>query len=408
MRIDPARHEWMRAANTALVMEALGEARFVGGAVRDALTGRKVIDIDIATPLTPAEVIARLSAAGIKSVPTGIAHGTITAIAGGKPFEITTLRRDVETDGRHAEVAFTDDWEEDARRRDFTMNALYVSADGEIFDYATGIEDLTAGRVRFMGDPARRIGEDYLRILRLFRFHAWYGRGEIDDEGLRAAAEGKAGLARLSGERVQKEMLRLLESPDPAPVLRVMAAAGILPDLLPGALNLPRLERLTRIDAEHGFTPDAVLRLAALLPDDREAAQATAQKLRLSNAHAGRLDDLAGAEDAVVSQLWARDVRRLLYRIGPARFRDRVLLQWAAAPRESNAIAWRVLLTMAENWKQPKFPLTGRDLMDAGVPEGPVLGEILAEVEAWWIDSDFTEDRAALDEKLRAAIKARG
>jgi poly(A) polymerase len=397
----------MTAPDTRAVMEALGEARFVGGAVRDALMERKVVDIDIATPLTPREVIVRLDDAGIKSVPTGIAHGTVTAIAGGKPFEITTLRRDAATDGRHAVVAFTDDWEEDAKRRDFTINALYVSADGEIFDYATGMEDLITGRVRFMGEARVRIAEDYLRILRLFRFHAWYGQGEIDGAALRAAADGKAGLARLSGERVQKELLRLLESPEPAPVLRVMAAAGILPELLPGALNLPRLERLTRIDAAHGFPPDALLRLAALLPDDKAAAHAIARMLRLSNAGAARLEDLAAAGDAVASHLSAKDVRRLLYRLGAARFRDRVFLQWAGAPKQANVMPWRLLLTMADNWKRPKFPLTGADVMAAGVDEGPEVGRILAALEDWWIENDFPEDEAALSERLRAVVRDR-
>ncbi|HEY5346625.1 MAG TPA: CCA tRNA nucleotidyltransferase, partial [Rhizomicrobium sp.] len=387
MRIDPARQDWMTAPATLAVMQALGEARFVGGAVRDALTQRAVTDIDIATPLTPQEVMARLAAAHIKSVPTGIDHGTVTAVVSGKPFEITTLRRDTETDGRHAKVAFTDDWEEDAKRRDFTMNALYVGMDGEIFDYASGVEDLIAGRVRFMGDPAKRIAEDYLRILRLFRFHAWYGKGEIDSEALRAAAAGKAGLAQLSGERVQKEMLRLLESPDPAPVLRIMAAAGILPDLLPGALLLPRLERLAVIDAENGFAPDAVLRLAALLPDNKQSARDVAKKLRLSNAHAARLDDLAQAEENIATSV--QQARKNLYRLGPARFADRVFLKWAGG--QGNPIQWRMLLSMARDWRQPKFPLTGHDLMQAGVPEGPVLGEILAEVEAWWIENDFPD-----------------
>src|SRR5579863_4845542 len=257
----------MTTPEAVAVMGALGEARFVGGAVRNALLGAAVADIDIAVPMPPAEAAARLAAKGIKVVDTGVEHGTITAVAGRHAFEVTSLRCDVETDGRHAKVAFTDDWAEDAARRDFTINALYASASGEIFDYATGVEDLIAGRVRFMGDARARIAEDHLRVLRLFRFHAWYGRGEIDAEGLRAAAEARDKLKTLSAERVAKEMLRLLEAGNPAPVLRVMAAAGILPELLPGVLQLPRLERLAEIDAENHFTPDALLRLAALLPD---------------------------------------------------------------------------------------------------------------------------------------------
>ncbi len=215
MKIDPAQHPWMIAPETVAVMTVLQDARFVGGAVRNAILGVPVSDIDIAVPMPPQESQARLTAAGIKVVPTGIEHGTVTAVIGNAVFEITSLRRDVETDGRHAVIAYTDDWAEDAARRDFTINALYALPDGKIFDYATGVEDLIAGRVRFMGDPAIRIAEDYLRILRLFRFHAWYGKDEIDAEGLRAAAAARDHLRKLSGERVAKELLRLLKRPRP-------------------------------------------------------------------------------------------------------------------------------------------------------------------------------------------------
>jgi poly(A) polymerase len=402
MRIDPSQHGWMTAPETLAVMNALGEARFVGGAVRDALLGVGVVDIDIAVPMPPSEALARLGAKGIKVVETGLEHGTVTAIAGTHAFEITSLRRDVETDGRHAKVAFTDDWAEDAARRDFTINALYASVSGEIFDYATGVEDLIAGKVRFMGDARRRIAEDYLRILRLFRFHAWYGKGEIDAEGLRAAAEAKDKLKTLSAERVAKELLRLLEAGNPAPVLRVMAATGILPELLPGALQLPRLERLTELDAEHFFPRDGVLRLAALLPDGGEAAHAAADALKLSNADRTRLEQALSGEK-VAAQLSAQNARRLLYRIGVARFKDKVLLQWAGAPG-TRAGAWRMLLEMADNWQRPRFPLTGRDVMQAGVPEGLDVGRLLAQVEDWWMGGDFAADEGALRDRLRAVI----
>jgi poly(A) polymerase len=398
----------MTAPETVAVMSALGEARFVGGAVRNALLGANVVDIDIAVPVPPAEALARLTARSIKVVETGIDHGTVTAIAGHHAFEITSLRRDVETDGRHAKVAFTDDWAEDAARRDFTINALYASATGEIFDYATGVEDLIAGKVRFMGDPGTRIKEDYLRVLRLFRFHAWYGRGEIDGEGLRAAAEARDKLTTLSAERVAKEVLRLLEAGNPGPVLRVMAAAGILSEILPGALQLPRLERLTEIDADNNFPRDAVLRLAALLPGTGDAARATSDRLRLSNADRLRLEQALSGK-RIAAGLSAPDARRLLYRIGMARFRDKVLLQWASAPRTAGALPWRMLLQMAENWQRPRFPLTGRDVMEAGVPEGPEVGRILGLVEDWWLDSDFAADEGACRDRLNQAIaRARG
>ena len=407
MKIDPSQHGWMTAPETLAVMAALGEARFVGGAVRNALMGANVVDIDIAVPMPPTEALLRLTAKDIKVVETGMDHGTVTAIAGTHAFEITSLRRDVETDGRHAKVVFTDDWAEDAARREFTINAMYASATGEIFDYATGVEDLIAGKVRFMGDARTRIAEDTLRVLRLFRFHAWYGKGDMDVEGLRAAAEAKDKLGTLSAERVAKEMLRLLEAGNPAPVLRVMAATGILPVLLPEALQLPRLDRLAEIDADNLFARDAILRLAALLPDDEEAAHAASDRLKLSNADRTRLEQ-ALSGDRIASGLSAQGARRLLYRIGAARFRDKVFLQWAAARRAASAPkaggAWRMLLQMAESWQRPRFPLTGRDVMQAGVPEGPDVGRILAQVEDWWVGSDFAADEGACRDQLQQVI----
>ena len=348
MRIDPSKHGWMTAPETLSVFAALGAARFVGGAVRNALLGAAVIDIDIAVPLPPLEAMNRLQDAGIKVVPTGLDHGTVTAIRNDKVFEITSLRQDVETDGRHAAVAYTADWREDSARRDFTMNALYAGLDGEIFDYHGGVEDLIAGRVRFVGEASARIREDHLRILRLFRFHAWYGKGDMDGEALRAAASAKADIAKLSGERIAKELLRLLECPNPVPVLRVMAAAAILPEVLPGALQLARLEHLIFIDAENDFPPDSVLRLAALLPDDETAIRAVGERLKLSNADRVRLVDAmaAGKKTTSPSPL---EVRKLLYRIGVARFRDWVLLRWAAGAKGAGAIPWRMLLSVAES-----------------------------------------------------------
>ncbi len=392
-------------------MQALGQARFVGGAVRNAILGAPVADIDIAVPLPPEDSMARLEAGGIKAIPTGIEHGTVTAIAAGKVFEITSLRRDLETDGRHARVAYTDDWAEDAARRDFTINALYATADGAVFDYATGVEDLLAGRVRFMGDAATRIAEDYLRVLRLFRFQAWYGKEEIDAADLRAAAAAKDQLGKLSGERVGKELQRLLEAPSPAAVLRLMAATGILPQLLPGALQLSRLEKLTEIDRDNFFPADPLLRLAALLPDDARGANLAADRLRLSNAERTRLGEaLKGVQktsaDRIVSYLSVREVRKLLYRIGAARFKDRVLLKWAGGPKGPAAIQWRMLLAMADAWERPRFPLTGRDVMLAGVPEGPEVGRILSEIEEWWADCDFIADDFAIAERLKAIVQA--
>jgi len=401
VKIDPTQHGWMTAPETIQVMAALGEARFVGGAVRNALLGVPVVDVDIAVPMPPDEALARLKAKAIKVVETGLDHGTVTAIAGTHAFEVTSLRRDVETDGRHAKVAFTDDWAEDAARRDFTINALYATADGEIFDYATGVEDLIAGRVRFMGDARARIAEDYLRVLRLFRFHAWYGKGEIDAEGLRAAAEAKDKLKTLSAERVAKELLRLLEAAHPIPVLRVMAATGILPLLLPGALQLARLEKLAQLEREN--PGDAVLRLAALLPDGDQSAQAAAGALRLSNAVRDRLEQALGGEK-IGAQISAQEARRRLYRIGAASFKDKVMLQWASAPQSAPG-AWRMLLEMADNWQRPRFALTGRDVMQAGIAQGPDVGRLLAQVEDWWVEGDFAASESALRDRLKMAVE---
>jgi len=402
MRLDPSQHGWMTSLETLAVMAALGDARFVGGAVRNALLGVPVVDIDIAVPIPPEETAARLRAKGIKVVETGLEHGTVTAIAGVHAFEVTSLRRDVETDGRRAKVAFTDDWAEDAARRDFTINALYASLGGEIFDYATGVEDLAVGRVRFVGDARTRIAEDHLRVLRLFRFHAWYGKGDLDGEALRAAAEAKDKLKTLSGERIAKELLRLLEAGNPALVLRVMAATGILSELLPGVLQLGRLERLTEIEAENFFPRDGLLRLAALLPDSAQAAHAVADALKLSNADRVRLEQALGG-DELPGDLSALQARQLLYRIGPGRFRDMVMLHWAAGPKGAG-LPWRILLEMAQSWQRPRFPLTGRDVMAAGVAEGPDVGRVLAQVEDWWAGGDFSADENACRERLKAVI----
>ena len=401
MRIDPAKHPWLTAPETQSVMQALGNARFVGGAVRNALLGAAVMDIDIAVPFPPRETLKLLEAAGIKAIPTGLDHGTITAIRGDKLFEITSLRRDVATDGRHAVVAYTREWDEDAARRDFTINALYAAADGEIFDYTGGLEDLIAGRVRFVGDASARIAEDYLRILRLFRFHAWYGKGEMDAEALRAAAAAKAGLKQLSGERIAAELLRLLECPNPAPVLRLMAAAGILSELLPFALQMARLEKMIQVDADNFFPPDPILRLAALLPD-AVAARAVAERLRLSGAQRERLAALCGA--AALGAVSAEEAHRLLYKSGVEAFKDQVRLSWAGG--SGNALSWRMLLAVADGWKQPHFPFSGRDVVDAGVKEGPLVGKILGALEAWWLENDFPADQVLLAQKLKDAVAA--
>ncbi|MDR3509609.1 MAG: CCA tRNA nucleotidyltransferase [Caulobacteraceae bacterium] len=381
-------------------------ARFVGGCVRNTLTGHPVADIDIATTLTPDEVIKALETAGLKAVPTGVEHGTVTAVCKGKPFEVTTLRRDVETDGRRAVVAFTTDWSEDAQRRDFRLNALYADIKGRLFDpTGHGIEDAKAGRIVFVGDPDTRIAEDALRILRFFRFLAWYGRGEPDAVALAACERMKDRIGQLSAERISKELLKLLGADDPRPALRLMATTGVLTQALPQAQGLARFERLVGIETEQLFQCDPLLRLAALLPDDPQVGLSVAQALRLSNAERDRLVAALGQTPRMVSWMSPREARRAVYRLGAGTFCDRALLAWAASERPAATVQWRALLPMAQTWPRPTFPITGEEVMAAGVPRGPLVGAVMREVEDWWIDQDFIDDKLSLVEQLKAVAQ---
>lgn len=383
-----------------------GCARFVGGCVRNSLLGQPIDDIDIATTLTPDQVTEALEAAGIKVVPTGVDHGTVTAVCEGKPFEITTLRRDVSTDGRRAVVAFTQSWDEDAVRRDFRLNALYADADGRIYDpTGEGVADAKAGRIVFVGDAMTRIREDYLRILRFFRFHAWYGKGDADSAALSACKALKGMLSGRAAERTQKELLKLLAAPDPRAALRLMAATSVLSSVLPQVKALTRFENLVAIESEHFFDVDEELRLASLLPDDAKIAQDTAERLRLSNALKDRLVAAVGREPRIVSWMSPRETRRAVYRLGGRTFGDRVKLAWAASDRPATANQWRALIPLAETWTPPTFPLTGEDVVNAGVPRGPMVGQVLREIEDWWIDLDFIDDKLAAVERLKAVAQ---
>jgi poly(A) polymerase len=403
---------WLIHPATVAVMAALtaagGEdcARFVGGCVRNAILGAPVRDIDIATILTPPRVTAALAAAGLKAIPTGIDHGTVTAVAKGRTFEITTLRRDVETDGRRAVVAFTTDWAEDAARRDFRLNALYADAAGAIFDpTGEGLNDARAGAIVFVGDAATRIREDALRIPRYFRFLAWYGRGEPDPAAIAACREGRDLLAGLSAERVGHEMLRLLEADDPRAAVRLMAQTGVLGLLIPAATGLERFDALVAIETGQLFTSDPLPRLAALLPNDAEAALSTARALRLSNAQRDRLVAALGTQPPLTSWMSPRQVRQTIYRLGRDVFRDRIMLAWAASDRPAATVQWRALLPMAQSWTPPRLPLTGEEVIAAGVPPGPLVGAVLREVESWWIDNDFTDDKLSVVERLKAVAQ---
>jgi poly(A) polymerase len=381
----------MQAGPTRVVLRALEaggqQARFVGGCVRDALLGRAIGDIDIATPEPPQRVVELLRKRRIKVVPTGIAHGTVTAVARGRPFEITTLRRDVETFGRHARVAFDAGWPEDAQRRDFTMNALSLDATGAVYDAVGGLADLRAGRVRFVGDAAARIREDVLRILRFYRFHAHYGRGAADAEA-RAACRALAHLLpTLSVERVAAETLKLLKAPDPVPTLRAMAEDGVLAAALPELVRLDLLARLVPLEPE----PDPVRRLAALLPAEATVAEGLAARLRLSNKIRDRLVALAAPPHRVELAADGHGQRVALYRLGPALYRDLVLL----AAAEAGGARPEALLRLAAEWPVPVFPLRGQDLVAAGIPAGKEVGRLLEAVRFWWQENDFAPDRAA-------------
>jgi poly(A) polymerase len=403
---------WMRAAETMAVLTALEAAggpdcaRFVGGCVRNAIRREPVADIDIATTLTPDRVTKALEDAGLKAVPTGVEHGTVTAVAGGRPFEVTTLRRDVETDGRHALVAFAADWAEDAARRDFRLNAVYADVHGALYDpTGEGVADARAGRVVFVGDAQMRIREDALRILRFFRFYAWYGGEEVDPGGLAACAALKDLVRGLSGERIARETMKLLAAEDPRPAMRLMAQAGVLAEVLPEAQGLARFEGLVELENDQLFQCDAELRLAALLPEDPAAGAAVADRLKLSNALRARLTGALGTDQRIVSWMSPREARRAVYRIGVQPFCDRVLLAWAASKRPAATIQWRALIPMAQSWPRPTLPLSGAEVMAAGVPEGPLVGEVMREVEAWWIDHDFTDDKLSLVEQLKAVAQ---
>lgn len=403
----------MTSAATRAVLEALqsggSEVRFVGGCVRDALKGFQIKDIDLATPDRPEAVMSLLKAAGLKAVPTGIEHGTVTAVSRGEVYEITTLRKDVETDGRHARVVYTDDWVLDAARRDLTMNALSCRPDGLLFDPFGGLEDLRNGRVRFVGEARERITEDYLRLLRFFRFHAYYGAQALDPEGLAAAALLAPNLTSLSGERVRDELLRLLAAKAPIPVLASMIETGVMKVLLPEArAGLEVLKSLIAVEVE----PDSMLRLSAVLEDGGEPAAQVAARLRFSRAQADRLTMLCtggrkqtGWPPKVTGERLA--LRQGLYDLGLEATRDLLHLDWAianAGKADCDSSSLKKALTIIEDWEKPVFSLRGQDALDLGAEAGPLLGDALARVEVWWRQADFVPSRRACLDQLKTEL----
>jgi len=386
--------EWFVLPETIKVMEALngegGEARFVGGCVLDSLVNRKTFDIDIAVNLEPKEVIKRLEKNKIKAIPTGIDHGTVTAVVNGHAFEITTLREDVETFGRHATVKFTKDWEVDAKRRDFTINTLSANIDGEVFDYCGGIEDLRLGRVRFVGNAEDRVKEDYLRILRFFRFYAFFGQGEADSEALQACKTHAEQLKTISAERIGNEILKTLESNNIVKVWKLLSDCGVLQVVLPEARNIEALERLVELEEKFENKTSVARRLAVLLSDDKTVAE----KLKLSNNQAKEISLLR--EDFLLRDI--KDIHLVVYKEGNDVARS-VLLMDAANNGESKNL--RELYDAATSFRAPRLPVTGDDVIEAGITEGIRIGNILRSVEAWWIENSFIPKRVECLEKIK-------
>jgi len=387
---------WLSAGALARLLAVLDrdgeEARVVGGAVRNALIGAPVEEIDLATTAVPDEIIRRVQAAGFKAVPTGVEHGTVTAVAEGRPFEVTTLRTDVETYGRHAKVAFGRDWRKDAERRDFTINALSAARDGTIYDYVGGLADLAARRVRFIGDPRQRITEDYLRILRFFRFHAAFSAGgHPDAEGLTACIAGREGLEQLSRERVRTELMKLLLAAHAVPSLIAMNDAGLLTRVLAGVGYLAAFENMTKVEAAAGLPADSVRRLGALGVAVAEDGERLWQRLRLANSEHERLVSM-GEGWRRIAPGNEQAARELLYRLKPEHYVDRVLLAWARSLATAHDETWRALATLPQRWTAPSFPLKAADFMARGIEKGPALGEAMRAAEEAWVKAGFPED----------------
>jgi poly(A) polymerase len=399
----------------AVLEEGGEEARVAGGAVRNTLLGQPVAAIDIAATTVPEETIRRAEAAGFKTVPTGIDHGTVTIVAGGNTYEVTTLRADIETDGRRAKVIFGRDWKLDAERRDFTINALYAEADGTVVDLVGGVADIEARRLRFIGDADARIREDYLRILRFFRFFAWYGEGRPDAEGLKACARLKDGLAQLSAERVWSELKKLLSATDPSRALLWMRQAGVLTAALPESekWGIDAIHGLVRTEKDLGWAVDPMLRLEAIVPPDAVRMKTLAERLRFSNEEADRVRHwaLASQPDSKATET---ELAKKLYFGNRDGFVDRLRLALAGARARAvedneamiQAGGFSRLLNFASRWEKPVFPIKGADLTELGASPGPKLGATLKNIEKEWVESGFMLDRDALLKRAAQALQA--
>ncbi|MBY0532120.1 MAG: CCA tRNA nucleotidyltransferase [Xanthobacteraceae bacterium] len=380
------------------------ETRVVGGAVRNLLFGLPLHEVDLATTAEPKKAIERVTAAGMKVVPTGIEHGTVTVVADGRPFEVTTLREDVETDGRHAVVRFGRDWKQDAERRDFTINAMSLSSDGIVHDYCGGLSDVEKKRVRFIGDADQRIAEDYLRVLRFFRFFAAYGEGEPDREGYLACARARDKLDQLSRERIRAEIMKLLVAKRAPEAMIAMADTGIYDHVFANAPELPALARLALIERSNEIVPDAVRRLAAVAVRLDEDAAHLRERLRLSNDEYKRLVSMGDRWWQLTPASGEAYAKETLYRIGADEYSDRALISFAHSDASLADEKWGALLSLPQSWTAPRFPLSAEDFIKRGVEKGPKLGKTLAAAETAWIAANFPEDAASLEKIVDAAI----
>jgi poly(A) polymerase len=403
-QLDSAQHPWLYSTALQRLFKAVqkggGEARAVGGAVRDALLGREVKEIDLATNCPPQQVTQFLADAGIKSVPTGLEHGTITAVIDGVGYEITTLRQDVETHGRHATIAFTDDWQKDAQRRDFTINALYADATGKLYDYTHGRDDLVARRVRFIGDAHTRIQEDVLRILRFFRFTAWFAH-DVDAEALAACRDLAELIPQLSVERVWHEIIKLLASPDPSVCWQLMLNNDILKQILPEASNIVRLKSLLAVEKKYETPSHALVRFASVLPSNSKTAAAITKRLKLSNRETEKVVTLTTLPATLRGKIDPVPLRHALYEHKPDDVRDALLLLTAENATQNIDAA----LAIVSDWEPIHFLIQGADILKFGIPAGPKIGETLHAVEEWWIANDFRPSR---DECLAEAKRFLG
>ena len=380
-------------------------SRIVGGYVRNYLRNIETKDIDIATKLIPDEVINLLSKAGIKTVPTGLSHGTISAFINDQTFEITTLRKDINYDGRHADIEFTDDWAVDASRRDFTINAIYMNSDGDIYDPFDGISDLNRGTVKFIGDPEKRIKEDYLRILRYYRFLSFYD-SSVDNETRRLIKKNANSIVNLSSERIHTEFFKILDNDNSGKIINFMEEDGILELIFSHPVDVKVYNRMIDINNELFFNEDILLKFVTLIPKDIDKIN-NLKCFSFSNKEKKIIDLLINSKNEIKSYQSVKEVRAILYKLGIDNFVRLTRLYWAKDKKISNISQWRALLAMGHSWKAPKFPVEAKDILLLGVPEGPLVGEILNEVENWWIDSDFIEDKASLFERIKAIVGAK-